>query len=99
MVDELPEGWRLPSILTAISQLAQFVPFFFLFGRLYFPKKFTYVRAIYFIFAIGAVSCVCLSLLWNKTIAIGHEKRSLYLYIFNFSLSFLGNIRKLKYNF
>lgn len=90
LVDELPEGWRLPSILNLISVLAQLGPLSFSVGRYLFPTKFTFVRAIYFIFGIGLLSCLFLALFWNKTEMVMHERRSIYLYIFNFTLSLLG---------
>ena len=90
MVDQLTEGWRLPSILTAISQIAQIGPFLYMSFKLIFPNKFKLVRVIYCILSIGAISCLLLSLFWNKTAVVLHEKRSIYLYIFNFSLSLLG---------
>jgi len=92
LVDELPEGWRLPSILNMISQLAQLGPFIFSIGRCISPKKFTFVRAIYTIFTIGLFSCLFLAFFWKKTAVIYNERRSIYLYIFNFSLSLLDGM-------
>lgn len=92
MTKDLPEGWRLPSILTAVTQLAQIGPFIYLMGRWYFPKQFGHVRVIYFILIVGSISCLLLSFFWNKTEYIYGEKRSIYLYLFNFTLSLLGNI-------
>ena len=90
MVDELPEGWRLPAIISAITQLAQVGTLIFFLGRYLAPKFFTFERAIYFIFIVGLFSCVLLSIFWNRTVKINHEDRSVYLYVFNFLLSLLG---------
>lgn len=90
MVDELPEGWRLPSILSAISQIAQLGPFIFLFFKLFCAKKIDNVKTIYIIFTIGALACFSLSLFWNRSVVIFNERRSVYLYLFNFGLSLLG---------
>lgn len=90
LVDELPEGWSLPSILNVISVIAQLGPLMFSVGRYFSPKKFTFVRAIYFIFTIGLFSCLFLSLFWNKTEVVFGNRRSIYLYMFNFTLSLLG---------
>ena len=90
MVDELAEGWRLPSILQVTSQIAQLGPFSYMLVKSFFPTKFKVSRVIFFILSIGAMSCFLLALFWNKTAFIFHEKRSIYLYIFNFSLSILG---------
>lgn len=90
LVDELPEGWKLPSILNVISVIAQLGPLLFSLGRFFWPKKFTFVRAIYFVFTIGLFSCLFLSLFWNKTEVVFGDRRSIYLYVFNFTLSLLG---------
>lgn len=90
MVDELPEGWRLPSILSAISQFAQLGPFMFLICKLFCAQKIENVKTIYIIFSIGACACFSLALFWNRSVVIFNEKRSIYLYIFNFGLSLLG---------
>ena len=90
MVHELPEGWRLPSILSATIQIAQIGPLFFLFGKWKFPNQVTYVRAIYLALVVGALSCFFLSFFWDSTVLIGDEKRSLALYILNFFLALLG---------
>jgi hypothetical protein len=75
MVNTLPEGWRLPAILTVTSQLAQIGPFLYFTGKMVFPNRFgNNVKTIYFIFLIGAVSCLLLSLYWNETIFILNEK-------------------------
>lgn len=75
-----------------VSQFAQIGPIIFLIGNRVWPKHFTYVRTIYVIFGIGAISCLLLSLFWNKTVKINNESKSVYLYIFNFSLSLLGKL-------
>lgn len=92
LVDELPEGWRLPSILNLISVFAQLGPLSFSVGRYFFPKQFTFVRAIYSVFLVGLLSCLFLAMFWNKTEVVMHERRSIYLYIFNFTLSLLDGI-------
>lgn len=89
MVHELPEGWKLPSILSASTQIAQIGPVFFLLGKHFAPKQFTYTRAIYVILFIGATSCFLLAFLWNAKAVIFGEERSVGLYILNFSLAIL----------
>lgn len=89
MVHQLPENWRLPSILSATTQIAQVGPILFLIGKYYSPNVFTYVRAIYVILGIGSLSCLLLSFFWNATITIGENSYSIGLYILNFSLAIL----------
>ncbi len=89
-VHELPEGWKLASVLSASTQIAQIGPVFFLVGKKFAPQTFTYVRAIYTILFIGAASCFLLSFFWNATATVFGKERSLGLYILNFSLAILG---------
>ena len=70
-------------------------PILFSIGRLISPRLFTYVRAIYFIFSVGILSCILLAVFWNKTVFMMNERRSIYLYIFNFTLSLLGKHRSI----
>ena len=65
-------------------------PLIFTIGKWLYPNIFTYVRAIYFIFTVGILSCILLAAFWNKTVFIFNQWRSIYLYMFNFSLSLLG---------
>lgn len=97
LVDELPESWQLPSILNLISVLAQTGPLCFTVGHYFFPKVFTFVRAIYFIFTVGLLSCFFLALFWSKTAVLFHESRSIFLYIFNFTLSILDGTSSLTF--
>jgi hypothetical protein len=90
LVHELPEGWRLPSIVNFTIQIAQVTSLSFLLGRWLAPKAFTYARANYIILAIGSVSCLLLSFFWNKTAFIFGEERSIGLYVLNFCLAVLG---------
>jgi riboflavin transporter 2 len=89
MVHELPEGWKLPSILSAATQIAQIAPISFLIGRHFFPKYVTYVSAIYIILGIGCTACLLLSFFWNKTAYIFGGQRSVGLIVLNFLLAFV----------
>ncbi|CAF0955328.1 unnamed protein product [Brachionus calyciflorus] len=97
MLEELPEGWRLPSILSAISQIAQIGPFIYLGITLLKPNKLNNVYVIYFNFTIGAIACFLLAFLWNKSVEIYSEKRSLYLYVLHFLLSALDGMSTLTF--
>jgi hypothetical protein len=91
LVHELPEGWRLPSILGAIIQLSQIGSLFFLIYKCFYPNKVSLVGIIYGLFFIGSLSCILLIFLWNKTVKFGDNDRSIGLYILTFSLGLLGN--------
>lgn len=90
-VHELPEKWRLPSILSASTQIAQLGPLSFVAGNYFFPNQFTFTRAIYVILTIGSLSCLLLSFFWKKTVFLLGENRSIGLIFLNFSLGILGN--------
>lgn len=92
MVEELPERWRLPSILTLISQIGQIGPLIFIIGRRIFPNKFTNANAITIVLFVGALSCFCLAVFWRKTLFVFNEYRSVYLYLFSLSLSLLDSL-------
>lgn len=92
MVEQLPERWRLPSILTLISQIGQIGPLIFIIGRRIFPNKFTNANAIIIVLFVGAISCFCLAIFWRKTLFVLNEYRSVYLYLFSLSLSLLDSL-------
>ena len=98
LVQRLPEGWRLPSILGVSSQLAQSAVLIYPIFKYTFPNCFRNHRTILAILTIGAISCLLLSFFWDKTSIIYHEKRSVYLYIFNFFLSLLGKRYKMNFS-
>ena len=90
MIPELPEGWKIPSILNVIIQLGQVGALTFVILRRFFPKQVTYTRAIFVVLFIGLTSCILLAFFWNKTAYVGSEKRSIALYILIFAFSLLG---------
>lgn len=55
MVDELSEGWRLPSILQASSQVAQIGPFIYMVIKILYPNRFKLSSVIYFILTLGNI--------------------------------------------
>ncbi|CAF0871496.1 unnamed protein product [Brachionus calyciflorus] len=92
IVDTLPEGWRLPSILTITSQLGHVGPLLYLCLRRFFPRALSFSNAIIGVLGLGSASCILLAFFWDKTEFILDESRSIYLYIFNFSLSMLDSL-------
>ena len=82
--------WKLPSILSASTQIAQLGPCIFLIGRHYAPKAFSFTNAIYVILGIGALSCFLLSFFWDATAFIFGDVHSVGLIVLNFSLAILG---------
>ena len=92
MVHELPEGWRLPSILGAIIQLSQIGSLLFMIFKCIYPNRVSLVAIIYGLFFIGSLSCFMLIFLWDKSVKIGNSNRSIGLYLLTFSLGLLGKL-------
>lgn len=90
MVNELPEGWALGSILGIATQMAQLAPLIFLTGRAFAPNIFTFERTIYIILLIGAIACLLLSFFWSSTAHVFGAERSVGLICLNFMLAFVG---------
>ncbi len=88
-------SWRLPSILGAIIQFSQLGSLIFFICKYSFSKNFSLVFIIYVIFAIGGLSCLPLAFVWNKTVKVGNDRRSIPLYILTFTLGVLGELIKL----
>ena len=85
----MPESWRLPSILSATTQIGQIGPLLFLIFHALLPRHVTFIRTIYVVLVIGALSCLLLVFFWSKTAFIFGEERSIGIYILNFSLALL----------
>ena len=92
LVVSLPECYDLPAILSVVTQLANLGPI------LYVCVKFSLARcsvrtltveigAVYTILSIGVLSCVALSVAWDKTEIVGGENHSLALILLTFSLA------------
>ena len=79
MVDQLKEGWRLPTILTGTGQIAQIGTMMFMVINLAYPNYFKTSRVIYFILILGTISIFLLTFCWNKTMFIFGQERSVYL--------------------
>jgi hypothetical protein len=91
IVHELVEGWRTPSILSIVIQIAQIGSLVYLLLKFFLPRIFTYRNCIYFILVIGEVSCILIALFWNRKVIVFDQIISLPLFILNFSFALLGN--------
>ena len=87
LVQRAPESWNLASGLVLTIQLGNIIPFaYVLLGKIV-TYKHTENPVIYSILAVGCISSILLGFFWSETIEIWGERRSLYLYIFTFSLA------------
>ncbi|CAC5382971.1 SLC52A3 [Mytilus coruscus] len=86
-VQHLPEGWKLPSYFSIITQMANIGPLFI--SVLYIVyKKYIWERfAVYSVLCTGASSCFLLSFFWKETTVIAGELHSTALLVLHFFLS------------
>ncbi|OWF37993.1 solute carrier family 52, riboflavin transporter, member 3-B-like [Mizuhopecten yessoensis] len=87
MVPHLPEGWKLPSYLTVITQLANIGPvmltFWFLCCKYSIPEK----TLVYVILVVGAAACLLLVFFWKNTSYVLGTNHSLALLVLQFFLA------------
>jgi len=86
-VDRLPEKWNLPSYLIIVIQLANIGPLAYSIGKRLAPNVVTEEPVIILIVTIGAISCVLLSLFWDKVTLLFGVKHSTALLSLSFCLA------------
>ncbi|XP_067652216.1 solute carrier family 52, riboflavin transporter, member 3-B-like [Haliotis asinina] len=89
MVQELPEGWNLPSYMVVLIQLANLGPFIFTLTSVKCPRRLPEKGTIYCIITVGASACILLVFFWRETAVIGGVDRSVALLSLNFFLAFV----------
>lgn len=90
LINNLPEGWKLASYLTVITQLANIGPVTYsILKRTVFRnhKQKLQHYTIYTIVAFGVTGCVCLAFLWKQTTFILNAHRSTALLLLTFLVS------------
>jgi len=87
LVEELPEGWSLPSYLSIIVQLANIGPILYGIVRGFCSKNVPQHLVIILLLVVGSVASLLLALFWDKTAVIGGSPRSLGLFVLVFFLS------------
>ncbi|CAG2199124.1 RFT2 [Mytilus edulis] len=86
-VQHLPEGWKLPSYLSIITQMANIGPIFITVMYIVFKKHMWERVAVYAVLCTGAASCLLLSFFWKETTVIAGELHSTALLVLHFFLS------------
>ena len=76
LVNQLPEGWSLPSYLVFIIQIANVAPICFVIAVKRYPQKIKEWPFVILIISIGAVACLSLVFFWDKTTVILGQDRS-----------------------
>lgn len=88
MVNQLPEGWKLPAVMGLFANIANVGVLIIALVRGMSRGGVTYeIPANIIILTTGTVVLVILAFVWNKTTLIGDTERSTYLIGFSFTLS------------
>lgn len=88
IVDELPEGWRLPATMGLVANLANIGVLIIAIVRRFCRGHVTYeIPANLFILSTGTIVLVVLAFVWNKTTLINGSPHSSYLMGLSLSLS------------
>ncbi|XP_067652809.1 riboflavin transporter 2-like isoform X2 [Haliotis asinina] len=81
MVQELPEGWNLPSYIVVITQLANIGPVVY---GLLCSNRLSEKLVIFFIIGIGVLTCLLMVFFWSSTSIIAGAQRSTAMLSLNF---------------
>ncbi|XP_063281698.1 solute carrier family 52, riboflavin transporter, member 3 [Pelobates fuscus] len=87
IVNELPEGWYLPSYLTVLIQMANVGPLFVTLMHKFKPGKLNETFVIYAIISLGIVALFLLGFFWRHTTWIAGQLHSTAFLILTFFLS------------
>ncbi|OCT62563.1 riboflavin transporter 2 [Xenopus laevis] len=87
IVNDLPEGWYLPSYLTIIIQLANIGPLIVTLMHKFKPGWLNEVAIIYTIIVLGIVASFLLAFFWRETTWVGGELHSTGFLALTFFLS------------
>lgn len=87
IVNELPEGWYLPSYLTIIIQMANIGPLFVTIMHKWRPGRLKEVWVIYTIITLGIVALFLMAFFWKATTWIGGQLHSTGFLVLTFFLS------------
>ncbi|RUS70759.1 hypothetical protein EGW08_021478 [Elysia chlorotica] len=89
LVQNLPEGWDLPSYMAIIIQkeLANVAPLLYTLASWRWPQQNFETPVIYTIISLGTVACLLLAMLWDVTSEIAGSRHSTALLILQFFLA------------
>ncbi|KAL2084635.1 hypothetical protein ACEWY4_020153 [Coilia grayii] len=87
IVNDLPEGWYLPSYLTVIIQMANIGPLFVTLMHRFRPGSLDERPVIYGIVSLGVVATFLLAFLWRYSVPVGGAQHSVALLVLSFLLS------------
>ncbi|KAK9960449.1 hypothetical protein ABG768_008304 [Culter alburnus] len=87
IVNDIPEGWYLPSYLTIIIQMANIGPLFITLMHRFRPGVLDERPVIYTIVTVGVVATLLLAFLWNLRVTFADGEHSAALLSLSFLLS------------
>ncbi|XP_074148976.1 solute carrier family 52, riboflavin transporter, member 3-like [Sminthopsis crassicaudata] len=87
LVERLPEGWKLPSYITIIIQLANVGPLLIALLHRFRPGCLSEVPVIYALLAVGTIACLLFAFLWEKTSVVAGAPHSTAFLVLTFILS------------
>nr|XP_056700171.1 solute carrier family 52, riboflavin transporter, member 3 [Euleptes europaea] len=87
LVNQLPEGWYLPSYLIIIIQLANVGPLFVTLMHKWKPHLLGEVPVICAVVSMGTVACFLLAFLWDRTTFVAGNRHSTAFLVLTFVLS------------
>lgn len=87
IVNEIPEGWYLPSYLTVLIQMANIGPLFITLMHRFRPGALDERPVVYCIVVLGIIATFLLAFFWRHTVTIGSFQHSLPLLVLSFLLS------------
>lgn len=87
IVPQIPEGWYLPSYLSALIQLANVGPLCVTLAHRLCPGRLNESALIYTIVSLGAVTTFLLAFFWRETVEIAGAQRSVALFVLTFLVS------------
>ncbi|XP_075071408.1 solute carrier family 52, riboflavin transporter, member 3 [Mixophyes fleayi] len=87
IVNDLPEGWYLPSYLTILIQMANIGPLFVTLMHKLKPGRLNEVAVIYSIISLGIVALFLLAFFWKQTTWIAGQLHSTGFMVLTFFLS------------
>ncbi|XP_075427827.1 solute carrier family 52, riboflavin transporter, member 3 isoform X1 [Ascaphus truei] len=87
IVNDLPEGWYLPSYITICIQLANIGPLFVTLMHRFKPGRLNEVALIYTIIILGTVACFLLAFFWRHTTWVAGKLHSTAFLVITFFIS------------
>ncbi|XP_048084954.1 riboflavin transporter 2-like isoform X2 [Alosa alosa] len=87
IVPQIPEGWYLPSYLSALIQLANVGPLCVTLAHRLCPGRLNESALIYAVVSLGTVATFLLAFFWRETVEVAGAQRSVALFTLTFLVS------------